>query len=99
MIVTLFHWRLHPGARDRFVGHWAAVTELLKPHGSLGSALFEQPDGTLRAIARWPDRATRDAAFAADPAPEDSAAMRACIAQTIERVDLDAVRILWTDRP
>ena len=96
MIATFFHWRIREGRRDQFIAAWAAVTDALKADGSLGSALFEGEDGTFRALARWPDRATRDRAFAALSLPAASEAMHEAIAQTLQRVDCDERDNRWT---
>ena len=95
MIATFFHWRLREGMRDDFTAGWAAITEVLRAHGSLGSALFEQGDGTMRALARWPDRETRDQAFAYLDAPEAVEQMRSAIAETLSREDCTEVANLW----
>ncbi len=69
MIAIIYQWRLVPGKEAQFDAAWTAITALLKLQGSLGSALFDGLDGTVFAIARWPDIETRSASSArrADP--------------------------------
>ncbi len=70
MIAVLYQWRLVPGKEAQFADAWTIITAQLKLQGALGSALFDGPDGTVFAIARWPDIETRQASSAnrADPA-------------------------------
>ena len=64
--------------------------------GSKGSSLFVNEAGHYCAFALWPDRKTRDVAFAMDEKlPADSEAMRGCIARTIHRMDMDRLDDLW----
>ncbi len=95
MIATFFRWRIVSGKEREFETAWAAVTSALKRHGSAGSALFVDDQGHYCALARWPDRAMRDRAFLADPAPSESAILRDCVAETMERTDMDQRANLW----
>ena len=95
MLTVFFQWRLHPGHEVWFRQSWEQVTRLLLDRGSLGSALFAGPEGTLCAIARWPDRATRDAAMRDFDRPELSATMRSAIAETLATIDMDEEINLW----
>ena len=99
MMATFFHWRLNEGARDAFLASWAMITDALKEHGSLGSTLFEDEDGTVRALARWPDQATRDRAFDRLQMPEAVDAMQAAVAETLLRVDCVEIDNRWTLKP
>lgn len=96
MLATFFQWRIKPGRRVAFEEAWTQITRAYHAQGSLGSALFEREDGTLCAFARWPDRATRDAAFAMDVLPEATAQMRDAVEETVQRFDMDGVVDLWT---
>ena len=95
MIATFFRWRIVEGKENEFKAAWSDVTKALKSHGSAGSALFVDDQGLYCALARWPNRATRDRAFAANPAPDESAILRDCVAETIERADMDEQTNLW----
>ena len=65
--------------------------------GSGGSALFRADDGTYVAIARWPDRETRDRCAVSDP--DAAAAMRDCIETRFPEERLTAVEDLWAPFP
>jgi quinol monooxygenase YgiN len=79
---VLLHWRLKPGRYDDFARAWEVVTRAMLAENSLGSALFEGEDGTVYALARWPDQAAREKAFAT----EDVIAARAAMAEAVEEV-------------
>lgn len=97
MIATFFEWKITEGKEAQFREAWAAITKLLHPAGSYGSSLFTNDAGHMCAIALWPDRETRDVAFApySDAPTEHHAAMREAIAETIHRMDLDCIDDLW----
>lgn len=99
MIVAAYRWRLKPGCREAFVQVWSQATLELRQRGSGGSSLFDAPDGTVWGLARWPDAATRDAAFAA-PLPEDyRSRMDACIEERFDALELEAIADLWAAFP
>ncbi|MGB3753503.1 MAG: hypothetical protein WA954_06340 [Parerythrobacter sp.] len=89
-LVAIYRWRVAPEDRAAFCARWANATEELRAKGGQGSMLGEAADGTLYAIAKWPDRATRKRAFAeqadATPWPE---------AERFEPVLLDTLDNRW----
>jgi hypothetical protein len=95
MFATFFQWTIHAGREAEFVAIWNEGTALLLQHGSLGSALFRGEDRKFSALARWPDVATRDAAF--DTVRDHSvfARMRECVAETDRWDDTDEVSNMW----
>jgi hypothetical protein len=95
MIVTFFEWIVGEGRQAEFREIWHEGTELLLREGSLGSALFIGDDGHFRALARWPDRATRDAAFARTADAPVFVRMRDCVEATLRREDADELDNLW----
>lgn len=96
MFATFFEWELLEGREEDFRVAWSSVTRRLQERGSKGSSLFVNEAGHYCAFALWPDRATRDATFAMDSElPEDTKAMRACIARSIHRMDMDQTDNLW----
>jgi hypothetical protein len=95
MFATYFEWTVRPGCEDEFLEIWHQGTLLLRSEGSLGSALFKGEDGHFRAIARWPDRLTRDAAFARTAEADVFVRMRACVESTVHRDDIAEVDNLW----
>ncbi len=94
-LATLFRWRVGDERRTAFEADWRIVTEALLEHGSLGSALFDACDGMLCALARWPDRATRDRAFATLADDPRVAAMRRHAVEPLERRDMTLIADLW----
>ncbi len=89
-LVAIYRWRVAPENRTAFCARWADATEELRAKGGQGSMLGEAADGTLYAIAKWPDRATRERAFAeqadAKPWPE---------AERLEPILLDTLDDRW----
>jgi hypothetical protein len=96
VFATLFEWTVQPGREDAFESAWEEATLELRALGSQGSALFRGEGGELIGFARWPDRATRDAAFARS-GQKAFERMSECLAAPTRRVDLDEVRNLWAD--
>lgn len=97
MLAYFFQWRLRPGLEAQFQAAWAAVTRDLLTQGSHGSALFDGPDGTVCAIARWPDTATRQAASAT--AEDARRRMQEAVAETLQALPLTERLNLWAPFP
>ncbi|GAC1657445.1 MAG: hypothetical protein NVS4B3_23980 [Gemmatimonadaceae bacterium] len=98
MFIAIYRWRLKRGREHEFEQAWARMTTLIRQEcGSGGSALFRSDDGTYVAIARWPDRESRDRCVAADEAALTS--MRDCIEYRLEEERLTAVNVLWSPLP
>ena len=97
MIATFFEWRVQPAREEQFREAWAEVTRGLHARGSRGSTLFRKSDGNFCALARWPDRETRDAAFTAEAGGDASLRLREAVGETIQRFDLDELTNLWLD--
>lgn len=96
MIAILYQWRLVPGKEMQFADAWTEITTLLKRQGSLGSALFKGPDGTVFAIARWPNLETRNASSARRADPQTYALMIDAIAEELQEHVLDEHLNFWT---
>jgi hypothetical protein len=96
MFATYFEWKVKPGHEEVFVQTWTAGTEALQLEGSFGSSLFKGKAGHFHAFARWPDQATRDAAFARSIHPDNASAFRDCIETEIQRVDMDEIQNMWS---
>jgi hypothetical protein len=94
LIATFFEWRIDSVHDQAFRDAWGEVTRELRSAGSLGSTLFRKSEGHYCALARWPDAATRDAAFAAAKDGAASTRLRATIGATLQRVELDEVEDL-----
>lgn len=95
MFATFFQWTVHAGRDEEFVAIWNEGTALLLGEGSLGSALYRGDDGRFSALARWPDRATRDAAFDRLRDHKVFERMRECVRETDRRDDTDEVSNMW----
>jgi hypothetical protein len=96
MFATYFEWKVKPSREEAFVQAWTEGTKALRMEGSLGSSLFKGKAGHFHAFARWPDQATRDAAFARNVHPDNASIFRDCIETEIQRVDMDQIIDLWT---
>jgi hypothetical protein len=96
MIAMLYQWRLVPGKEEQFVEAWTIITAQLKLQGSLGSALFDGADGTVFAIARWPDLETRQASSAKRADPANYGLMIEAIAEELQEHVLDQRLNFWT---
>lgn len=92
---TFFQWTIHIGREAEFVEIWNEGTALLLEQGSLGSALFRGADGRFSALARWPDIATRDAAFEQVRDHDVFVRMRECLADTNRWDDTTEVSNMW----
>lgn len=96
---TYFEWEIKLGGEEAFVAAWAATTRHLLDHNSNGSALFRTDAGNFAAVARWPDRATRDSGFTAANFPDTATGMSAQIIRTVHRIDLEGILDLWICTP
>lgn len=97
MFVVIYRWRLKPDFEDQFGRDWRDATiEAREKYGSGGSSLFRAEDGTYVAIARWPDRESRERFFARrDRTPALSERMAAAIEETFPALELETVHDLW----
>ncbi len=95
MIAILYQWRIREGCMAQFRQDWAAITEVLVEQGSHGSALFDAPDGSVVAIARWPDLATRMASSGRTARPVEYARMIAAVETELQELILDETLNKW----
>ena len=96
---TYFEWEIRQGWEAAFTAAWEVATRVLLTRDSHGSALFRTDAGNFAALARWPDRATRDAAFAEATFPSEAMSMGREIVRTIHRIDLEGIFDLWICTP
>ncbi|MEW4448295.1 hypothetical protein [Qipengyuania sp. JC766] len=68
--IAVYRWKIAEENVAAFRECWRAATRELGPHGIRGSLFARADDGTFCAIALWPDRETRDRAFADVPGRE-----------------------------
>ncbi|WP_036766523.1 hypothetical protein [Parvularcula oceani] len=90
-----FRWRIRPGREAEFEAAWDALTLALGERGSHGSALFRAEDGTYAALARWPDRATRERAGREEVDAALRERMHDAIAETLLVLPADEVLNRW----
>lgn len=81
---------------EQFEKAWSGITAVLKKQGALGSALFDGPDGTIFAIARWPDIETRQASSARKADPELYALMIDAIAEELQEQVITEKLNFWS---
>lgn len=96
MHVVIYRWRIKPELRDDFVEGWTAATRHYLGEGSAGSALFTAEDGTLTAIARWPDLDTLTTAAPSKLSEAMSARMADAVLERFPPVHLEGITDLWT---
>jgi quinol monooxygenase YgiN/catechol 2,3-dioxygenase-like lactoylglutathione lyase family enzyme len=54
MFCVVYQWKVKPGKEDEFRETWRTITEaIFRQHGSLGSRLHKEDDGTWVAYAQW----------------------------------------------
>jgi heme-degrading monooxygenase HmoA len=97
VFVVVYRWRLKPEQEAQFTRDWREVTLLAREkYGSGGSSLFKAHDDSFVAIARWPDRETRQRFL--DRRGIDTATrerMNAAIEQDFPPLELDTLHDLW----
>jgi heme-degrading monooxygenase HmoA len=99
LFVAIYCWHVKPGMEDQFREGWRRVSEILyRDHGSLGSRLHRNYDGTWFAYAQWPDRKHWERAREAHPdsANEGLQMMRGSV-ETPGDLDSPTFRLVVTD--
>ena len=99
MFAIYFEWVVKTGCEDEFARLWSAGTQALRGEGSLGSALFKSDDGIFHGFARWPDRETRDKAFAKRIRPDIFDPFADCIMELVQRREMDLLETQWLSEP
>jgi hypothetical protein len=61
--IAVYRWRVEPEHEAGFRRAWSDTTLALRERGGYGSCLGRAADGTFVAVAPWPDRQAREAAF------------------------------------
>ena len=95
MIAVLYQWRLVAGKEAQFIDAWTIITGQLKLQGAHGSALFDGSDGTVFAIARWPNIETRMASSAKRADPKNYQLMIDAIAEEYQEHILNERLNFW----
>jgi hypothetical protein len=95
MFAIYFKWQVKEGFEQQFERLWSAGTQALRDEGSLGSALFSGGAGQYHALARWPDRETRDRVLTADFRPDIFRPFAECIEHMLAREEMDLIESQW----
>lgn len=70
MFAVIYRGYVKPGLDSEYQKSWRKVAAYFIEHRSAsGSCLHQADDGLWVAYSRWPDRATRDAAWPGENAP------------------------------
>ena len=91
MKAAIYRWRVAPEDEEYFKQRWHDITsDIVRDHGGGGSRLHRAENGEWVAYARWPDKASRDKAFADySENPDRSIPQREGRAELIEEIWLD----------
>ncbi|MBX9705441.1 MAG: hypothetical protein K5Q00_04235 [Gammaproteobacteria bacterium] len=72
MFAVIYRFNLQPHQEAAYIHSWNAVADYFIAHcNAIGSCLHKGSDGLWVAYSRWPDKATRDAAWPGDKTPSD----------------------------
>lgn len=92
--IAIYRWRVAPVYEAAFRKVWADTTKALREEGGFGSCLGRTGDGVFVAVAPWPDRKAREAAFEAigegPPWPP---------CERLEPLEMDVLVDLWATSP
>lgn len=73
MIAMIYRFKLKPEQEQVYQDCWNKIVHYFKQHcGALGSCLHKSEDGLWVAYSRWPDQATKDAAWPGENEPNHS---------------------------
>lgn len=72
MFAVIYRFKLKAHQETIYQQYWHTIaTYFTQKRGARGSCLHKSSDGLWVAYSRWPDKATRDAAWPGDDAPND----------------------------
>lgn len=72
MFAVLYQGTIKEGTELEYQAAWRTIATYFKNHcGALGSCLHCAEDGSWIAYSRWPNKATRDAAWAPQNMPSE----------------------------
>ena len=89
-IAVIYRWRIAAAAETAFRERWGKTTLDLRKLGGLGSMLSRNAAGEWVALALWPSREARAAAFEGRPSPSPLPGV-----DFLEEEVLDVVDDLW----
>ena len=72
MFAVIYRFKLKPHQEKSYQQYWNIIAHyFIEQRGAIGSCLHKGEDSLWVAYSRWPDRATRDAAWPGDNAPNE----------------------------
>lgn len=72
MFAVIYRGYIQKEKEEDYQKNWHRIASYFIEHcGALGSCLHKTEDGMWLAYSRWPDKATRDAAWPGENAPSD----------------------------
>ncbi len=72
MIAVIYRFKLKSHQEALYQQHWHKIaTYFVEKCGAIGSCLHKGTDGLWVAYSRWPNKATRDAAWPGDNTPNE----------------------------
>ena len=72
MFAAIYRFKLKPHQEAVYKQYWHAIANYFIEHrGAIGSCLHKGEDALWLAYSRWPDKATRDAAWPGDEVPNE----------------------------
>ncbi len=70
MFAVIYRFKLKPHQEEIYQAYWHKIaTYFMTKRGAIGSCLHKGKDNLWVAYSRWPDKATRDASWPGDDAP------------------------------
>ena len=72
MFAAIYRFRLKSHQEASYIEYWNTIVDYFaEKRGAIGSCLHKSEDGLWVAYSRWPDKATRDASWPGDDAPNE----------------------------
>lgn len=72
MFAVIYRFKLKPHQESIYQQYWRKIaTYFTEKRGAIGSTLHKGEDNLWVAYSRWPDKATRDASWPGDNAPNE----------------------------
>lgn len=70
MFAVIYRFKLKAHQEEEYIKHWNKIASyFIEKRGAIGSCLHKGGDNLWVAYSRWPDKATRDAAWPGDNVP------------------------------
>lgn len=73
MFAVIYRFKLKPQQEKSYEQYWRTIVNYFVKHrGAIGCCLHKGEDGLWVAYSRWPDKATRDAAWPGEQEPDEN---------------------------